>query len=358
MKLPISTLAIVTLLAISCKDKTTSGGGITISPDMGSTYNAGKPVSIKLNYPADMKPDSIVYQLDSVKFASVKDSSAITLKTDTLHMGSRLITAKIYQGGKAQDISTNIMVYAPKPPEELKFVVEKVFPHDTSSYTEGLLYQDGFLYESDGGTVKDGTGQSSLRKVDLETGKVLKTVNVMPDTVFAEGIAIVGDKIIQMTYREKIGFVYDKNTFKLLKTFPFNVGVEGWGMCYDGKQLYMDDKTNRIWFLNKNTYREQGYIDVCDDKKAIDAVNELEMIDGKLYANVYTTNDILVIDPKTGAVLQHADMTNLWPLKDRPADFDSNDKVLNGIAWDAKGRRLFVTGKKWPHLYQIRFEKK
>jgi len=357
-KLTILSIGAVLLFAFGCTNKNKTGAGVSLSPEMGAIYNAGQTVNVKLNYPDDIKPDSIVYLLDSVRFASAKDSSVINLKTDTLHMGSRLITAKIYQGGKvAQDISTNFMLYAGKPPQELTFTIEKVYPHDTSSYTEGLLYQDGYLYESDGGRVSEGTGRSSLRKVDLQTGKVIKMVELDP-TIFGEGISIVGDKIVQMTYTEKIGYVYDKNTFKLLSSFNNNVGVEGWGMCFDGNQLYLDDSTNRIWFLNKNSYQAQGFIDVCDDKEQKSQVNELEMIDGKLYANVYTTNDILVIDPKTGAVLQHADMSNLWPLKDRPAGFDSNDKVLNGIAWDAKGKRLFVTGKKWPHLYQIRFQPK
>jgi len=356
-KLALLSLSIITALAIGCKNPSSTNTGITISPDAGTSYNAGKPVTIKVNIPADMKPDSIVYLLDSVRFASSKDAAAITLKTDTLHMGVRLITAKLFTGGKSVEQSTNIMVYAAKAPEELKFTVEKVFPHDTASYTEGLLYQDGFLYESDGGRAGEEAGQSSLRKVDLNTGKPVKLVNGDPK-VFNEGISIIGDKLIMMTYTEKIGYVYDKNTFTLIKTFPNNVGVEGWGMCYDGKQLYFDDSTNYIWLLNKDTYQAQGHIEVCDDKGQITRVNELEMIDGKLYANVYTTNDILVIDPKTGAVLQRADMTNLWPLKDRPAGFDSTDKVLNGIAWDAAGKRLFVTGKKWPHLYQVKFEKK
>jgi glutamine cyclotransferase len=353
-KLGIFSIALLTILAIGCKDKNSgSTQAITLSPEMGATFNAGKPVNIKLNYPADLKPDSIVYLLDSVRYASAKDSTPIALKTDSMALGSRLLTAKIYQGGKSQDISTNFILYAAKPPQELTFKIEKVFPHDTSSYTEGLVYQDGVLYESDGGYASEATGQSTLRKVDLETGKVIKAVNVDPK-VFAEGIAVVGDKIVQLTYREKIGYVYDKNTLALLHTFTNNVGVEGWGMCFDGKKLYMDDSTNRIWFLDKDTYHTTGYIDVCDDTSQKTQVNELEMIDGKLYANVYTTNDLLVIDPKTGAVLQHADLTNLWPQKDRPIDFDSNDKVLNGIAWDAKGKRLFVTGKKWPHLYQIK----
>jgi len=356
-KLAIFSISIITLFAVACKDKNTGGQGITITPDMGTAYNAGSPVSVKLNYPAEIKPDSIVYLLDSVRYASVKDSTAIQIKTDSMRLGARQITAKIYQAGKSIDIATNFMLYAAKAPEELKFTVEKVFPHDTASYTEGLIYQDGVLYESDGGRAGDATGQSSLRKVDLETGKVIKLVNGDPK-VFNEGIGIVGNKLIMMTYTERIGYVYDKNTLQLLNTFTNNVGKEGWGMCFDGKQLYLDDSTNRIWFLNKDTYKAQGYIDVCDDKQQRMEINELEMIDGKLYANVYRTNDLIVIDPKTGAILQHADMTNLWPLKDRPAGFDSDDKVFNGIAWDAKGKRLFVTGKKWPHLYQIKLEKK
>ena len=253
-------------------------------------------------------------------------------------------------------VTTNIVLLAAKAPEEMTYEVEKVFPHDTSSYTEGLLYQDGFLYESGGGRSKppqgeQAEGQSSLRKVDLNTGKVLKKVMVDP-TVFAEGIAIVGNKIIQLTWTEKIGYVYDKDSFKLLNTFNNNVGVEGWGLCFDGKKLYMDDKTNRIWFLDKNTYRAIGFIDVYDDKKAIDSINELEYIDGKLYANVYQTNDIIVIDPKTGAILQKINLANLY--RDRMPNAD----VLNGIAYDEKTKRIFITGKKWPHLYQVKFVKK
>jgi len=357
-KLTILSFSIITLLAVACNNKSTDNGqAFSLSPEMGKAYNAGQPVSVQLHYPADIKPDSIVYQLDSVRFASAKDSSAITLKTDTMLMGSRLITAKLYKGGKSEDISTNFMLYAAKAPEELKFTVEKVYPHDTSSYTEGLLYQDGVLYESDGGLANEDAGRSSLRKVDVETGRILKKIDGDPN-VFSEGISIVGDKIVQLTYRKKIGYVYDKNSFKLLSTFNNYVGVEGWGMCYDGKKLYIDDSTNRVWFLNKDNYHAIGYIDVYDNKGPMNEINELEMIDGKLYANVYMSNNILVIDPKTGAVLQRADMTSLWPLANRPADFPSDDRVLNGIAWDAQGKRLFVTGKKWPHLYQIKLEKK
>jgi glutamine cyclotransferase len=345
--------AAIALFTYSCQNNTKeSGADITISPEAGTTYKAGDPVSIKVSYPSAVKPDSVVYLLDSVRLASKKDSSVISFKTDTLPMGVRVITAKLYQGGKSQDISTNIVLMAAKAPEEMTYKIEKVYPHDTSAYTEGLLYQDGYLYETTGNT-----GHSDLRKVDLATGKVIQRVKINPKH-FGEGSAIVGNKIIMLTWKDKVGYVFDKNTFKLLDTFANNVGVEGWGMANDGKKLYMDDKTNRIWFLNKDNYRQAGFIDVYDDKKAIDSVNELEYIDGKLYSNVYTTDTILVINPKTGAVQQRVDMKNLWPNSQRPADFDYSNNVLNGIAWDAKGKRLFVTGKKWPHLYQVKFVKK
>lgn len=346
-----------------CNEEKPKGQDITISPDAGTMVKAGTDVTVKVNYPADMVPDSIVYQLESTTIASKKDGSSVIVKTDSIPLGPKTITAKLYKQGASQDVSTNIVLLPGKAPEELTFKIEKVYPHDTSSYTEGLQYHDGYLYESDGGYLDppptDGVvGPSSLRKVDLTTGKVLLSIQNDPK-VFAEGLAVVGDKIIQLTYREKIGYVYDKNTFKLLTTFENKVGVEGWGMTFDGNKLYMDDSTNRIWFLNKDTYQENGFIDVYDDKGPVPNINELEYVDGKIYANLYQTENILVIDAKTGAVLQKIDMSGLWPESQRPAGVDYKyDKVFNGIAWDAKGKRMFVTGKKWPHLYQVSFVKK
>jgi len=350
-------LAAAALLVIGyngCKDNNTdTAADITMSPEAGTTYKAGEPVSIKVNFPADAKADSVVYMLDAAKITVAKDLSPVTLKTDTLALGARVITAKVYQAGKNQDVSTNIVLLAAKAPEELTFKVEKVFPHDTTSYTEGLLYQDGVFYESDGGRVAEGNGQSSIRKVNPLTGKPIIKKDIDPK-IFAEGISVVGDKLVQLTYTEKIGYVYDKKTLNLLSTFNNNVGIEGWGMTFDGKKLYMDDKTNRIFFLDKDNYRQIGFIDVYDDKGPINEVNELEMIDGKLYANVYTKDDILVIDPKTGAVLQKIDMASLYPVSQR----NKNADVLNGIAYDKATNRIFVTGKKWDKLFQVKFVKK
>ncbi|HEY8783203.1 MAG TPA: glutaminyl-peptide cyclotransferase [Mucilaginibacter sp.] len=347
--------AVIVILLYSCHKQEEA---ISISPEAGTTYKSGNNVAVRARYPASLKPDSIVYLVDSVKIGSRKDSSAIGLKTDTMPLGPRIITAKVYQGGKNQEISTNIVLLPAKAPAAYTYKVIKVFPHDTSCYTEGLVYQDGYLYESGGGygdppPGEEKDGQSSLRKVDLTTGKVLRKVMLDPK-IFGEGISIIGNKLIQLTWKSKIGFVYDKDTFKLLSTFTNNVGMEGWGMCFDGKKLYMDDSTNRIWFLDKDNYRQIGYIDVYDDKGAVNEVNELEYIDGKLYANVYKTNTIIAIDPKTGAVLQRIDLSNLYPEDQRAPNAD----VLNGIAYDAQGKRIFITGKKWPHLYEVEFVKR
>ncbi|QJD95763.1 glutaminyl-peptide cyclotransferase [Mucilaginibacter robiniae] len=346
--------AALLLLAYSCKQKDQTSEA-TLSPEAGTTYKQGDKVTVKLSNVADGKADSVVYQLDSVKIETKKDLSAISIATDTMPLGPRVVTAKVYQGGQVQEVSTNFNLLAAKAPEELTYQVEKVFPHDTSSYTEGLLYQDDYLYESDGGRLSEGEGRSSLRKTDLATGKVVQKADVAPE-VFAEGISIVGNKIIQLTYTEKIGYVYDKNTFKLLNTFTNNVGAEGWGMCFDGKRLYMDDSTNRLWFLDKDTYRATGYVDVYDDKGPINQINELEYIDGKIYANIYQSDAIVVINPKTGAVMQRIDLSKLYPQSEREQSPGAD--VLNGIAWDAAGKRLFITGKKWPHLYQVKFTNK
>jgi hypothetical protein len=272
----LTAVSILTFSCISCNKNNKQDANLTLSPEAGTSYKQGQSVSVKLSYPADTKPDSIVYLLDSTRFASKKDSSSASLKTDSISLGPRSITAKLYQGGKSQDFSTNIVLLAAKAPEEYTFKVEKVYPHDTSSFTEGLLYHDGYLYESTGEAE-----HSKLMKVNLETGKAVMQAKL--DTqYFGEGSAIIGDKIIMLTYKDpRFLFVFDKNTFKLLNTLPYHVGVEGWGLTFDGKRLYTDDSTNRIWFLDKDTYRQTGYIDVYDDKGRIDSLNELEYIDGK-----------------------------------------------------------------------------
>jgi len=354
MKLKIGLFAVLAALIIagcsSCGHKDNAELGI--KPDAGESYKLGDEIAVSVQYPSDIKPDSVVYLVDSVRFASRKDTLTQKIKTDSMSCGSKLITARVYTGGKPQEVSTNVIIRAAKPPVEYTYQVEKVFPHDTACYTEGLEYLDGYLYES-----KGDYGHSGLRRVDLNTGKVVQSVS-MPARFFGEGISVVGNKILQLTYKERVAFIYDKKTFKVIDSLNYNWGPEGWGMCYDGTKLYQNDSSNRVWFLSKETFKPTGFIDVYDDKGPINAVNEMEMINGKLYANVYTTDNILVINPKTGAVEQKIDMKGIYPQADRPMDFDESNNVLNGIAYDKATKRIFVTGKKWPHLYQVKFVKK
>jgi glutamine cyclotransferase len=345
----------VVLSLYACRNKPNTqedNASLSINLEAGSNITAGKDVPLQINAPQGYQVDSVVYQLDNTRLGVKKDLSVFTLKTDTLPLGIKQITATVYQEKTATPITTNIVLLAAKAPEELTYQVEKVFPHDTSCYTEGLEYHNGVFYESAGEYE-----HSDLRKVNPTTGKILQSVKIDPK-YFGEGITVVGNKIIQLTYKEQTGFVYDLNSLKLLSNFSYTTGREGWGLCFDGKRILNTDGSNRIYFLDKDNYSLTGSIDVYDDQGQIDNLNELEYIDGKIYANVYTKDIILAINPKTGAVMQRIDMNNIYPLEQRPANTDPGNDVLNGIAYDAATNRTFVTGKKWGKLFQVKFVKK
>ena len=218
------------------------------------------------------------------------------------------------------------------------------YPHDPQAYTEGLLYLDGHLYESTGQV-----GASSVRKVELATGKVLQqSPTPWPD--YGEGIAVWKDKLIQLTWRNQQGFVYDLATLKPLARFPY--AGEGWALTSDGQRLYMSDGTPTIRILDPDTLQQTGKIDVTADGQPLQNINELEWVKGQIYANVWLTSRIARIDPASGKVVGWIDLTGLGPKPEQLAD-PTND-VLNGIAYDAQHDRLFVTGKCWPKLYEIR----
>ena len=227
------------------------------------------------------------------------------------------------------------------------YSIVKTYPHDTGSFTEGLWYLGGFMYESSG----SGNGPdyvSTLRKVDLETGKVVQEYT-LPVQYFGEGIAIVNDTIIQLTYTTNIGFVYDKDTFALLGNFTYP--TEGWGLTYDGKELIMSDGSDHLYFLNATTFQRIGEVEVYDGNTTIDMINSLAYINGDLYANIWMTNNIAIINPETGQVKAWIDLSGL------PASVASEtniNAVLNGIAYDQQNNRIFVTGKDWKSLYQIK----
>jgi len=236
-------------------------------------------------------------------------------------------------------------VQATKPPE-YTFKIVHVFPHDPTAFTQGLAYRDGFLYEGTGLN-----GQSSLRKVHLETGEVVQEVNLTPE-FFGEGITILKNQILQLTWTSQTGFVYDASDFRLLRRFSYP--GEGWGLATDGHDIFMSDGTAEIRVLDAGTLAEKRRLKIRDGATAIDQLNELEFVDGELFANVWQTDRIARISPHTGRVVGWIDLKGLLS----PMYRRDENAVLNGIAYDAAGKRLFVTGKLWPSIFQIRLVRK
>jgi len=334
----------------SCKRELTSSAYFLL-PEEGSRVQKGSEITLKLSGEAGSF-DSVQYLLDTTYVGSKQDTSSLKVSSQALALGIRILTAKVYTGEKVKETTTNIVVLPEKSPIRYTYEVVNAFPHDSSAYTQGLEYQDGIFYESDGGYASQGDiGGSSLRKVEPTTGKVLKKLD-MADNVFAEGLTLVGDNLIQLTWENRIGFVYNKDSFEKLAEFPYQESQQGWGLCFDGSKIYKSDGTNRIYTLNKDTYVEEGYVEVYDQNGPVDSLNELEWIDGQIYANVYQKDRIIRIDPSTGAVAADINMAGLLPAKDH----SENTDVLNGIAWDSKGKRLFVTGKKWNTMFEIRLK--
>lgn len=224
-------------------------------------------------------------------------------------------------------------------PIDYTYKIVNTYPHDTGAFTEGLIYSDGYLYESTGLN-----GQSSIRRVDLTTGDVMQE-HSLPSQYFGEGMTIIDNRVIQLTWRSNIGFIYDKNTLAVLSNFTYP--TEGWGLTFNGTQLIMSDGTSNLYFLNATTFQRTGQVYVHDGDSPIVNINELEYVNGDVYANIWHLNKIAIINPENGQVKGWIDLTGL------PALLQKGNNVLNGIAYDQQNDRLFVTGKQWSNLYQI-----
>lgn len=251
--------------------------------------------------------------------------------------------------GTAPDPATVAKQLEPEDPQlpVWGYEVVNVFPKDPKGFTQGLVYEDGYFLEGTGLN-----GESTLRKVEITTGKVLKKVD-LDAKYFGEGITLLKGKIYQLTWQTKIGFIYDLKSFEKLGSFKY--ATEGWGITHDGEHLIMSDGTATLYTLDPETLKETGRIEVKDGANPVYYLNELEYVKGEIFANVWQTNTICRIDPKTGKLLGWIDLTGIL----KPEHQGSHEvDVLNGIAYDPKGDRLFVTGKLWPKVYEIKLVKK
>lgn len=315
-------------------------------PSNGTLFKLGDVVSLKLKLTDEkVNPDSIVLFVNSNRIGKISNLS-YSLNTEKLKLGTQTVRATAYKDGLFQTASVSVKLKSNVAPKIYTFRVVKTFPHDPEAYTQGLIYKDGFLYEGTGQK-----GSSSIRKVELETGKVLQSIN-LESKHFGEGITLFNDKLFQLTWTSEVGFIYDFATFKQVGSFNFN--TQGWGLTNNDVALIMSNGSNIIRFMEPSNFSETHRIEVYNDREEVNQLNELELINGDIYANVYQTDNIVIINPETGIVKGIINFKGILKSSERTG----NEDVLNGIAWDATGKRLFITGKLWPKLFQVELVEK
>lgn len=294
--------------------------------------------------------DSVQFSIDNIKIKA--NGNSATLNIANYKLGKHTITAILFFENKTEKVTNVIYFMADAAPEIFTYKIINTYPHDKNAYTQGLEYYNGFLYE---GTGRKGT--SSIRKVDLTTGKVLQKED-LDATYFGEGITLFNNKIYQLTWQDGVGFIYDLETFKKEKEFKYTKSREGWGLTHNGEKLIKSDGTERIWFLNPETLLEESYVEAYTNQQKVEKLNELEYVNGKIYANIWQKNSILIVDPTSGKVLGVADLNGLKDEVLKTQQLEDQDEVLNGIAYDTENDRLFVTGKNWGKLFEIELMKK
>jgi glutaminyl-peptide cyclotransferase len=317
-----------------------------ISPEENKSFRIKETVKIVMEAPdRDKLPDSVIISYDGNKVAVLKTApweyTVPSLLTGTTGRKSIKVTA--YRGTRSQNPVTRfIVIYSDVTPKRYGYKVVHSYPHDIEAFTQGLFYDKGVLYE--------GTGQksgSTLREVELQTGKVIKQYN-LDASLFGEGIALYHDRIYQVTWENKVGFIYDKATFNVINKIYYS--TQGWGLTTVNDKIVMSDGSNVLAFYEPEMFTIVSRIEVYDYEKKVDSLNELEYINGEIWANIWMSDLIARIDPATGKVLAYIDLKGLLPEAEKTPETD----VLNGIAYDPDGKRIFVTGKKWPRLFEIR----
>lgn len=331
---------------LSCEENTQSANDLfdlTIK-DSKKTYTPNDDFSVSIHNKKNTTIDSVAYYLNSERINTSEGTSGNTISLKNQKLGNRSLIAKIYSEGDTYEISKKVTVLSSITPKLYTYTILEEYPHDSEAYTQGLEFSNDTLYES--------TGQyknSTLRKTDYKTGEVFNNIP-LADAYFGEGLTILNDKIYQLTWREKTGFIYDLNTLKKTGSFVYGKSLEGWGLCQDGKSIYKSDGTQKIWKLNANTLAEEDYIEIYTNTSKIKSVNELEWVDGKIYANIYLKDAIAIVDPNNGAVEGVIDLTTL---KNKVTVTNPEDEVLNGIAYKGEPNILYITGKNWNKLFKI-----
>jgi glutamine cyclotransferase len=340
------TFILLGITLIGCKETKKGENSIFSFDDSNfpAHFLANQSVSLGILNPNSKEIDSIVYFVNDKKAGAVKGLNKLSFELKDQKLGYQKLKALVYFDGENAEATSRIELVSSVQPKLLKYKVINTFPHDTKAFTEGLEFHRDTLYESTGQK-----GDSYFRKYDYKTGKVYKEIK-LDNKYFGEGITIINNKLYQLSWQEKTGFIYDINTLKLEKTFAYDKDIEGWGMTNDGKYIYQGDGTEKIWKMDPATQKMIDYINVYSGDSKIKAINELELINGKFYVNVFQKDAIAVVNPTNGAV---EGILNMSGLRKHLSSAITIDDVLNGIAYNPKTKTIFVTGKNWDKMFEI-----
>lgn len=302
----------------------------------------GDTIDLKLLQKSDVVAEHVQFLLNDAPLESLGSGYLI----NPGRLGEKELTAKFEVEGAPVTLRKTLTVLASQAPEIYTYEIVNTYPHDRNAFTQGLEFHEGVLYESTGRN-----GESSLRKVDFTTGEVLENIP-LDSSYFGEGITILDGKIYQLTWQSGIGFIYNLESMEREGRFNYGNSKEGWGLCNDGKVLYKSDGTDKIWMLDPTTLNEKGYLQTVTNKSVFNKANELEYIDGKIYANVWQKESLMIIDAESGAI---EGVVNFGGLKEQVTKHPKLD-VLNGVAWHPARKTLFVTGKYWDKLFEVRIK--
>ena len=335
------TFILLALLAASCGDSKKMF--VINSKQLKPQYKTNEVLTLNVVNTNNTVIDSVAYVINDKNIGHSKGNSKFLFNLNNQKLGVQNVTATIYYEGKKEIDSTKIEVISELAPKPITFEVVNSFKHDTLSFTEGLEFYKDTLYESTG--LKN---LSFIRKVNYKTGAVLKQVDV-DKQYFGEGITMLNNKIYHLTWQDKTGFIYDAQNLKKIKSYAYDKPIEGWGMTNDGTHIYQSDGTEKIWKMNPENQKIIDYQNVYAGATKIDSLNELELINGKLFANIWQKDAVAIIDLQTGKV---QGILNLAPLRKKVKN--KTAEVLNGIAYNPKTKTIFVTGKNWDTLFEIR----
>ncbi len=320
-----------------------------ISPGIQSRWRFHDTIPVDINISGKSTTDSVIFKINGNTYKTVTgDEFRHTVQADRMTAGYNTLTAKSYnQGNMTAGTAVQFLVIPKNPPVQYTYTIVNTYPHDKKAYTQGLIYENDYFYESTGLY-----GKSSLRVVDKTSGKPLQ-MHRLPDDIFGEGIALYNGKIIQLTYKAQKAFIYQKKDFREIQQIYYP-NREGWGITFNGKHFIMSDGSHQLFYYDTSGFTFIKKISVWDHKHEINRLNELEYINGSVFANVYGENYIIEIHPRTGKVLSKIDLNGLL----KPSDQHPGINVLNGIAYNEKSNTLFITGKNWPKLFEIKLVKK